>query len=296
MLWTTLALLAPALWAVSNLIDADLLELRIRHASTLVALTGVVAGVPGVLLLLLGRAAVLDARSMAIIGVAGMLGLAVYYPYFRALQTTSPLDVLLLWNLAPIFVAVVAGIILREQLDLRQIAGGASLLGSSVVALLQRGEQRIRPRAAGWMLLASLLVGGEAVGEKATYVRASFVSGFAWLSLIQLGLAVLLMALHRPARREVRSCLKSSVVRIVAGNETINLAASAARSMAVSLGPVSIVHAIGALQPVLLIGAARVIGRGRGTDRASRTFPHRIRVAFSIALAVLGMGLIESGR
>jgi drug/metabolite transporter (DMT)-like permease len=247
------------------------------------------------LLVLLGRVSPLDARTLALVGGAGALGLIVYFPYFRALRTASPVDVLLLWNFAPVCVAVLAVLVIHEHLGLRQAVGGASLVCGAVVAVFQPSVRRRGFQAVGWMLLASVLVGGEAVSEKAVYLRVPFSSGFAWMSLTQLCVALVIGVLHRPTGKEVRSCLKGSVIRLVAGNEAMDLAASTARSLAVSLGSVSIVHAIGALQPVFLLGFAWIAGRRPSADRLATRRRETLRIAFAVTLAVLGMGLIQSG-
>lgn len=49
--WPLLALASPALWAASNLIDADLLGSRRKHATSLLILAGIVASVRGVYML-----------------------------------------------------------------------------------------------------------------------------------------------------------------------------------------------------------------------------------------------------
>lgn len=58
MLWLLLALLAPLIWAFSNLIDDDLVLHRLKNPNVLVGMTGLFAGLPAAFLFMTGMVTV----------------------------------------------------------------------------------------------------------------------------------------------------------------------------------------------------------------------------------------------
>ncbi len=295
-MWVLFALTAPALWAASNLIDVDLLKRRIRHPVTLVAVTGLFAGIPAVLIALSGAFGWPGARALVLALFAGVLGVLVYYPYFRALAIAPPDDVILMWNLAPVLIALLARAFLGERLEPPQyVAIGLLVLGSLLAARHGRHDSALSP-ALPWMLLASVMLAVAAVLEKAVFLTVSFPVGLGWISIAGCATAVATIATSRQTRCDLREARRWRTARLLlAGNELLDVTASTSLSLATALGPVSLVHAVGGLQPVFILWLAPLLagGRSNGTPVASARRFSRLKLA-SLALVVAGLGLLQS--
>lgn len=89
MFWLIPALLAPALWAASNLIDERLINRDVKHIIPLITFGSVFALLPLAVVLGLGRMGWPGVETAVLGLVAGALGLLVLIPYFRALNTIA---------------------------------------------------------------------------------------------------------------------------------------------------------------------------------------------------------------
>jgi drug/metabolite transporter (DMT)-like permease len=278
LLWLLFALAAPALWAVSNLIDQRLLKEEFADPLGLLVLTGLFSLVPLFVVASLGGLAWPGTASAAMALVAGSLGLLVYFPYFLALRDAPTTEVVMLWNFAPVFIVVAAWCFLGERLGPTEYVAIALLVLSTSIAT---GTSRLRwRRTVPLMMMASVLLAMESVLAKAVFERVSFQNGLAWISLGAVLTALVLLLLARPHRWP----RDRGVLWLVSANQLLDVGAAAALSFAISKGPVSVVKAVGGLQPVfvLLIGA-RLGGRAA-----------YVRAFVAALLAILGLALVRS--
>jgi drug/metabolite transporter (DMT)-like permease len=283
-LWVVPAILAPILWAVSNLVDEHLVLDTELDATALVLVTGLFTSLPALLLVRgnwPGTPTALLAMS------AGALGVAVYFPYFRALAHESASMVVLMWNLSPVLMHVLAMVTIRETLSTSESVAIGLLVGSaSVAGYRRRGASW--SRAIPWMVVASILLAGSSVLEKAVYERLPFAEGLAWISLGTLLATVATAALAARSRRRVVAALRSPLGRVLLGNEALDLGAICSMGLATSLGAVSLVHAVGGLQP-LFVALARPI-----TRTSARRPSELARTLLASGLAVVGLALLNS--
>ena len=288
--WLAPAIAAPLLWGASNVIDDHLVNQGLRSTFALVLITGAFASLPALFFAATGRWVWpgLPVAGTAIL--AGVLGLLVYAPYFEALKVGSPASIILMWNLSPALVAVLAHLTIGETLRAPQYLGMLLLVASSSFAAVRLGRtQRVRG-AFGWMTLASVLLALSSVMEKGVFQRVPFEVGFAWISLGSL-LTTLVLAFALPdARRQLAKALRTQQAAILLLNEGLDLGASTSLEYATSVGPVSLVHAVGGIQPlfVLLFATLSI----RHTENLKRDW---LSTAVAVGLAFVGLGLVQSG-
>lgn len=294
--WFPFAIVSPVLWAASNLIDEDLVRHDVRDPIVLTAITGLFSGITVIILALLG-AFVWPGWNVFVLAVAtGIIGLLVYIPYLRALVLASSASVILMWNLTPVIIVIAAWVMLGERLLPREYFAIGLLVSSALLAAHQRGSNgRHWNRAAPWMVLASIMYAGEAVLGKATYERAPFAVGLAWISATSFLLAIGLLVVRARSFPMFVRAFRGRTGLVVVANEVLDLAAVVARDRAVSLGPVSLVNAIGGLQPMLVVALATAVA-AFGFARHHIRRPTRAelpRILLATAAAVLGLGLIR---
>ena len=125
-------MLAPLLWAVSNLIDERLVRGTSFLPWTIVTITGSFASTPVVLLPREWSWPGWSTVALAV--VTGALSVLVYFPYFVALGKESAARVVLMWNLSPVLVLGLATAFLREQTAPLASVAVVLLVTSSIVA------------------------------------------------------------------------------------------------------------------------------------------------------------------
>jgi len=254
--WITLAIAETMLWAASNLVDERLVRREHRSTLHLVTVTALFGAAPALVLAFTGTLHGLTATTVGLGALAGVVSLAVYYPYLRALEFVHPATALLLWNIAPVLVAVLAFLMLNERLAVSGYAAIGLLTASASVATITgtpRGRAGFEPVV--WMALASVLTALEAVLEKALFERTSTEAGIALMSAASGIVGMALLAVQPSMRRFWR---EGRLAALVASNEVLNLAASVVTSIAISQGPVSLVKAIEGTQPLFVLALAKV--------------------------------------
>lgn len=292
--WLPLSFIAPLIWGLSNLIDGHLIRTRVRDPLTLLAFTGMASGIPALFALAHGDLLWPGERIALTAALAGILSLLSYYPYYRALETAHPASAVLMWNLAPALIAVVAFVFLGERLAFVGYLAIVSLVGSALLASVS-GRVCVSGsrRAPAWMALASVLVVAEAVVQKQLFTYLPFAPGFALQSITSCLAGLAILAVLPRVRLRILNSSRGTLF-LVFLNEAGNLGAVVIASLAVSLGPVSLVKAVGGLQPLFVLVLARAAARRGVSDRDAER-PRFGRSILATGLAILGLVLLGWG-
>jgi uncharacterized membrane protein len=293
MTWLAFALLAPVVWGLSNVIDEHLVNERVRDPRAIVIVTGLFAVFPVGFALLTGRFRWPGLPTAMLALAGGALGLLVYLPYLRALQRASASTVLLLWNLTPVLILLMARMSIQERLTANEHLAVALLVGSSSLAVVRLRGQRWCTAALPWMIVASVLLAAASVMEKVVYERLGFGTGIGWLSLGTLLATLALAAVSLPSTQRLASALRGPLGPLLLANEGLDLAGTLAVGFATSLGPVTLVRSVGAIQPLLVLGFERVARRH--AILAARPSASWLRTAVATALAIVGLSLLQGG-
>jgi len=294
MLWLFFALLSPLLWATSNLMDGDIVFHRMRKPMVLMGTTGLFSGLPALFLILTGNFSV-PSLSVILFGLAtGMVGLVVYYPYFRALETASPAEVVLLWNLGPVLVTIGAYFLLDERLTVLKYVAIALLILSTVVIQGTREsflKLKVNKKAALWMVLASVGLAIQGLMDKRLFQDTSTVNGLTLISVGSFALGLVLFFSQRE-RRNVELAFKKFGPLLIT-DHLFDLGGILTFYIAVALGSVSLTMAIGGIQALIIV-ALTWIGSRIFTKQQFRILkpPPAWRVALAVVLTVVGMALV----
>lgn len=294
MLWLLFALLAPLLWAATNIIDDDLVLHRLKKPVIIVGITGLFAGIPALCILLSGHFS-LPSWPIVLFGIAtGIVSLIAYYPYYRALETANPESVILFWNLAPVLVTLFAFIFLDERLSMiKYIAIGLLILS----AIITEGSHvDFKPhgnaRAMLWMLLGSVITATQYIFEKQLYTSIGPADG---LVLIGTGgcISGLLILSSKRNRHTVISAFKKNGL-ILGINHLLDLGAVVCSSLAIAFGTVSIVSALQGVQALFVVILAWIATRiFTKKQLCIAKAPPCGRMAIAIILSVIGLWVIS---
>lgn len=290
--WLLVALVPPALFAVSNYIDKYLLERYFEHQGNgaLLAFSALVglAALPPILAFDRG---VLDiALSDAVlIMVSGIAYLVALLPYFAAMRDEEASVAAPLFQLIPLFGYAFGYVMLGERFTAAQLGAAALIvLGGFVLSVeTTPGAWRFKARTFGLMAVSSALMALSSVMFKYFALDGSYWATSFW-TYAGLGSAGLFMLAFMPrVRREFTSVFRSNGVGAVSLNvlnEAVNLAGMLVLNYALLLAPVTYVFLAGAAQPLFILAYGVIL-----TALLPRVITERLdrRVLIQKGIAVL---------
>lgn len=251
--WFYLALLAPAIWAIVNLIDDNLIRGLYKNPSSATIMSGIVAFLPLLSLIFLDIT-IPSIGVMLISLLAGFFLIASYWLYFKSLLIEMPSITITLWKLSPIFVSLLAFLFLGETLAINQYAGFILVLGASLAISATNIKKFQFSKAWYLMVFASLLTAIYAVLVKHVYSNVDFWSGFIFVSLGMGAGGVLLFTLSKEGRGFFTELNKKSKwLPLILLPNILNIIGVLIFNLAVSRGPVSLVKVIEGVHPIYVL-------------------------------------------
>lgn len=294
MLWLVLALLGPPLWAGSNVFDSALVRRKKADRASLLLLTGVFTLIPSLWIVVTGGFEMAPLFNIFVALSAGAIGLIVYYPYLRALQSSHAANVILLWNASPLFVALFAYLFLDERLSAEKyVAISLLVLSALTVALADQGFRLNKASSATrWMMLTVFLSAIEAILVKKTFGLLPVSTGIVWIGIGQFSTALVLWFVAALRARRISYSWKDIGLFAICG-EALNVAANLVTQVAISLGPISLIKAVGGLQPLFVLLLTPLVFRfaSKNTKTSSVPMVKLKPVLIASLFAILGLFL-----
>jgi drug/metabolite transporter (DMT)-like permease len=265
-MWLVFAFSGPVLWAISTHLDKYLVEKYFKHSNVAVllvftALIGLIALPliwfidPDVVSVSLAEAALM--ASSGVLYMGGMLF------YLRALQGEEASVVAPFFQAAPLLGFVLGYLVLGEVLSPAQMAGGALIVGGTVLVSLRAGAQKtkFKVRLAALMLAAALALAVSSLIFKMFALRNDFWPTTFWMFVGEALFGAALLAIPS-YRRQFLDLLRSNpgaVLSINAVNELINLGGGLGTRFALVLAPLGLVQAIGSTTTLFVFGFGVVL-------------------------------------
>ena len=253
MSWLVFAFSGPVLWAVSIHLDKYLVNRYFRETSVAVLL--VFTALLGLLLLppiFAYQPAVIELpfAGMVLLAFAGLLYMTAIFFYLEALQSEEASVVAPFFQAAPLFGYVLAYFVLGETLSGRQMAGGALIIGGTLIVSLRFGGGAgvFKLRLAMLMLACGLALALSGLIFKMFAISVDFWVTTFWLFAGEavFGCAILAVAQCRRQFVAVLGRHPGALITISGVNEVLNLAGALGFRYALLFAPLSIVQAIGA--------------------------------------------------
>ncbi len=256
MSWLVFAFSGPILWAISTHLDKYLVERYFKNSNVAVlliftALIGVLA-LPFIWLLD-PRVVGVGLGNAALMVFSGVLYMGAMLFYLRALQTEEASVVAPFFQAAPLFGFVLGYLVLGETLSPIQMAGGALIVGGTVLVSLRLDLHKtdfrtnFNFRLAGLMLACALSLAVSSLIFKIFALRDDFWPTTFWMFVGEalFGAALLAIASYRRQFLDLLRSNPGAVLSINAANELINLGGALGTRFALVLAPLSLVQAIG---------------------------------------------------
>ncbi len=255
--WVPLALLVPVALGWVNVIDKIIIDRYVRNSFVYPMLVGFLEGTTTPFILGALFLAGVEEPVPSTLGwgmVIGVLRATTLISLIAALRSGQVSRVVALWFLSPVVVAILATSFLGESLPMGSwIAVVAAAAGAVTVSWSGGAGGFVHPKTVAYALLAALawaianvLVKHVGAGEDFWQLYVSSRVGFAF--------TLMLLALHPAVRSEALHVrLTGGVVGFVLLAEVLVTGGLIASFAAIRLGPVSLVVALGAVQPPLVL-------------------------------------------
>jgi uncharacterized membrane protein len=251
MSWLIFAFSGPVLWAISTHFDKYLVERYFKHSDVAVLLLFTAfIGVLALPFIALYEPTVfqLDAGSIVLIVLSGVLYMGAVLFYLRALQSEEASVVAPFFQAVPLFGYVLAYFILGETLSAVQMAGGALIIVGTLVVSIRLGQNvRIfKARLALLMLACSLAAAVSGLIFKAFAIKVEFWTTTFWMFVGEaaFGAALLLVGAYRRQLAELVRANAVALLTVNGSNELINLGGGLGNRYALMFAPLSVVQAI----------------------------------------------------
>jgi drug/metabolite transporter (DMT)-like permease len=294
MTWLLFAFSGPVLWAASTHMDKYLVEKYFKDSdvAALLIFTALIG------LITLPFIGLLDPKlaspslfNAALMACSGILYMGAMLFYLRALQSEEASVVAPFFQAAPLFGFVLAYAVLGETLSPTQMAGGALIVGGTVLVSLRADlhKTRVNLRLAALMLACALSLALSSLIFKIFALRDEFWPTTFWMFVGEALFGAALLAVPS-YRRQFVGLLRQNpgaVLSINAVNELINLGGGLGTRFALVLAPLSLVQAIGSTTTLFVFGLGVVLSRffpalGR-EDLSRRELLHKGLAAMLVA-------------
>lgn len=268
MTWFLAALLAPALWAVTNHIDKYLLDRYFKGGGegALFIFSAVIGLFFIPIVAIIHPEALQYPLSLAsLIALNGTLYIVGLMPYVYALQKGDTSVIIPLFQLVPVFSFGLAWILLGETLTAYQILGGVIIiLGSAALSFEINEVKKLSfNKAAFWlMFLASFLLALSFLLFKYFALEATLLTTAFWEYVGFFLTSVALFVFIPVYRRQFLKVLKenkASVLSLNGINEMLNIFGKFVFNFASLLVPITLIWFVVGFQPLFVFAYGLIL-------------------------------------
>jgi uncharacterized membrane protein len=253
--WFFIALLAPALWSITNHIDKFLITKYFKNTGlgaffVFSALIGILV-LPFVLLFH-HNVLTIGISNATIIVLSGILYIVCLIPYAYALQKDEASIVVPLFQVIPIFGFVLAYFGLGEKLTTQQVFASLFILFGAVGISIDLSKRKFKKEVFWLMMLSSFLFALNGFVFKFVAIKDSFWVTAFW-EYIGLSIAGIFMLLFVSSyRNQFIAIIKQNVISVIGINilnDVINISAKLIMNFATLLAPLALVWVVNGFQP-----------------------------------------------
>lgn len=260
-MWLFFAILSPISWAFCNPLDAGLRRYFVKNDLVLTCISALARlPVAVVLLFLFGGDLTVGWPIFGML-LAGVLWTLPFVFYYKALEFEETSRVILILQFMPVFVLSLAAVLIKETLDLSQIAAFVLILSGSILAAMKRVEKKWHfSKVFFFMVLAALMWAmADVLFKKIAVYFPNFWSAFA-VDIFGSSLPALFIFLLPKYRKFIGDLrnMSSRGWKFFITSVTFGTLGSLTFAYALVLGKAALTSVISGLQPIfaLLFGWA----------------------------------------
>lgn len=249
--WFFYALIYPLAYSIGNSIDKFLLEKKVKNLYAYSVLVGAILFISALIVAYFVDLPVLNFKMLFFACLSGITFGVVCLIYYHLLTYQELSRVIGIGYLFPAFVALYSRIFLGEQLQpIKYFAIGIAILGS-VILSVENDKTKLKLTHAIWiMLLNAALLGVVDTSDKYVLGFANYWQAYI-LTTIPMALVlctpILIKQIRKSIHYEFRNISKILLV------ESLSITAALSFLKAASIAPITLVSAVGILQPVFVL-------------------------------------------
>ncbi len=251
-MWIFFGLVAPLVYTVVNFIDKYLLSKSFKDYRGLPVYTALVSFCFGLAIWIVTGFSLLSFRDGVIIITTGVITLWSIVIYYKALSREETSNVILYFQLIPLFSIFFALFFLGERLSGKQMIGFFVVLFGSLLAVINPKSWNWRlPESFLLILLFDLMTALAGFLMKFVLNTQSFLTVFSYESF-GIGVGGLILYLAVPSIRtsflKSRKRQKKKTLFLIVLNESVFVTAKSSMYYAFALGPLALVSVLGNTQ------------------------------------------------
>ncbi len=286
MLWFFLALLSILLWSFSSMFDKILVSNYTKNPLIATTLNQMASLAMLLVIAFFAGFTVPKAEWLFLLFVSTLLNMTAVLLYFKAMHTAEMSRVLTAINIMPFFVLLIAVVFLGEKVSFLQTIG-IFLIVSGALLVSQRKELKLN----GWffvIILSAALFSIDTVMQKFLLREMSIIELIEWRIVF---LLICFSFVSLPFLKKIKKIVveKPKSLALATASSVFFISGRISFITAISLGLVSLVAAVQAVQPFMILGLALIF---------TKFMPHLIKEEISrktIALKILAVCLVVIG-
>lgn len=251
------SLIPPFLDSIINYLDKFLLSKYNINSTAITIYSGFFALFSGVIVLMLTGFHLTDFKTTLIITASGFMGVFILLSYFKALTLDEASRVSSLFQLVPVLVLLLGGILLGEKFLFKQYVGSFLIIASGFLLSIQKIHTRVLAinKAFWYMLLASFFSALVYISFKLGVKELGFWPAIPYEGLGSglASLCILLYGKNLKNLKEERKKISKKVFAYLTISEVIYRSSRFSFYFALSLIPASIIAVLQGFQPLFLL-------------------------------------------
>ncbi|GEM_PF-4528664 len=246
MSWILIAALCYMAWSAMAVLDKLVIMKHLKRPETLAAIIGL-NGFLALLIVPFTGLRILEPMQMLLAIISGVTFTLFLVPYMMGLKREEATRAMIVVQLTPIFVLLLAFLTINERLTAIHLAGFAFLLASGLIVSVKPGSGLKLSKAFWLIILADIITAVSIVTAKAVYSSSALIDVFIWirLSAAAAGAAMLLIPQYR---EDIASTLIKTgawIKSLYAAKMLADFAALFALGYVLTKAPATLVNALG---------------------------------------------------
>lgn len=261
MSWIFLAILAYALWAITNIIDKILVSKYVKDYFSL-SLLCLLFGSLFILIysIIVSGLHPINPTILIIALLAGLARVLAYCFYYKSMSYEETSRVVILTQLAPIFTLLLSAIFIQETLNGNGYLAFALLLSAGILSSLKFHQKNTWISFAFWdMILFAIFVSLSAVMMKYIFGLANFWQCMIWIVIGEMLSTILISVLFKKPLIKIFNQTVSKGKFLVILNEILSSSALITYSLALTIGSVSLIGALSSANSIFVFILAIII-------------------------------------
>lgn len=251
-LWIILSVLAAAIWAVNNVVDKFVISKLVANPIIPTAISSLVGLLVGLGVLAFHGFGNLSFAGILTALVAGSIYIFMAFLYYHALKVGEVSTLIPLFFLAPLFIALIAGIFLGEIFTPAKYAGVIMLTAGAFLISWEKSATFRFGKGFWLMILAAFLLSVNQVMTKYLLNMSDFWTVFAYVRIGSFLPVIPALIMNFSELKRLFKDSKKTVALVVSSESLYNVAV-ALITLAIAIGPVTLVNALSSVQPFFLL-------------------------------------------